>query len=130
MKKYLAGCFYDDCNIPEGHYPEKYYTNDYESFYDENDKLLDNNTLKEWAIWNNSPWSLTCEKYEIKYNCKDYSDILEGEPKWTCSYHVVGYDGIATTVIQYGNTPEEALEKTKAFFQYLQKNYNLAGESI
>ena len=26
MKKYLAGCFYDDCNIPEGHYPEKYYT--------------------------------------------------------------------------------------------------------
>lgn len=48
MKKYLAGCFYDDCNIPEGHYPEKYYTDDYESFYDENDKLLDNNTLKEW----------------------------------------------------------------------------------
>lgn len=28
MKKYLAGCFYDDCNIPEGHYPEKYYTDE------------------------------------------------------------------------------------------------------
>ena len=77
MKKYLAGCFYDDCNIPEGHYPEKYYTDDYESFYD-----------------------------------------------------VVGYEGITTMIRQYGNNPEEALEKTKAFFQYLQKNYNTENASI
>lgn len=31
---------------------------------------------------------------------------------------------------QYGNTPEEALEKTKAFFQYLQKNYNTEDEKV
>lgn len=31
---------------------------------------------------------------------------------------------------QYGNTPEESLEKTKAFFQYLQKSYNIEEEKV
>lgn len=126
MKKYLAGYYYD----PHEKKEHNYYTDDYKRFYDENDKLLENDTLIEWSIWINSPWSLTCEKYEIKYNCKNYSDIPEGEPEWTCSYHVIGYDGIATTITQYGNTPEEALEKTKAFFRYLQEHYNIEDESI
>lgn len=127
MKKYLVGYYYDPHEDKEHKY---YYTDDYKNFYDENDKLLKNDILNQWSIWINSPWSLTCEQYEIKYNCKNYSDIPEGEPEWICSYHVIGYDGITTMIRQYGNTPEEALEKTKAFFQYLQKNYNTENASI
>lgn len=126
MKNYLAGYYYD----PHEDKEHKYYTDDYKNFYDENDKLLKNDILNQWSIWINSPWSLTCEQYEIKYNCKNYSDIPEGEPEWVCSYYVIGYDGITTMIRQYGNTPEESLEKTKAFFQYLQKSYNIEDEKV
>lgn len=126
MKKYLAGFIYDPHNEKE----HKFYTCDYKLFYNENDKPNDDNIMNQWAIWINSPWSLTCEQYEIKYNCKNYSDIPKDEPKWMCSYSVIGYDGISTKLIQYGNTPEEALEKTRLFFQYLQEKYNTENISI
>lgn len=95
MKKYLAGYYYD----PHEDKEHKYYTDDYKNFYDENDKLLKNDILNQLSIWINSPWSLTCEQYEIKYNCKNYSDIPEGEPEWVCSYYVIGYDGITTMIM-------------------------------
>lgn len=124
MKKYLAGsfCFTEDI---------KYYTNDFVIFYTEDNKELDIEDLKEWAVWINSPWSQVNEKYEIKCNCRDaYTQIDENEPIWKCEYSIVGYDGISASVIGYGNTVFEALKSCKENFQMLQEKYNTENESF
>lgn len=124
MKKYKAGSFcFDKKNV--------YYTDDFVSFYNENDEELTKEDMEEWSVWINSPWSQAHEKYEIKCNCKDaYTQMNENDPVWKCEYSIVGYDGISASVIGYGNTEIESLENCKEHFQMLQKIYNTGNESI
>lgn len=120
MKKYKAGRFYYD---KENRF--EYYTDDFETFYEENDIKLTDEDLEDWAAWLNSPWSYNHESYTIKVNCKNaYSQIDENEPMWKCEYSIIGYDGIEASVFGYGNTEEEALEDCKINFQVLQYKYN------
>ena len=98
MKKYKAGIF---DYIEE----EIYYTDDFITFYDENDEVLSEENLKYWSEWINSPWSQDHEKYEIRLNCKDaYTPMDESKPRWVCEYYIIGYDGITASVFGYGNT--------------------------
>lgn len=74
MKKYLAGesCFREE---------EHYYTDDFVTFYNEDDEELNKGDLEQMAVWINSPWSQAHEKYEIRCNCKDaYTQMDENEP--------------------------------------------------
>lgn len=124
MKKYLAGefCFREE---------EHYYTDDFVTFYNENDEELNKEDLEWWAVWINSPWSQAHEKYEIRCNCKDaYTQMDGNEPTWRCEYSIVGYDGISASVTGYGDTPEEALRKCNELFQMLQDKYNVEDESV
>lgn len=124
MKKYKAGSFYFDEE-------ENYYTDDFVTFYKENDEALNNDDLEQWAVWFNSSWSQAHESYEIRCNCKDaYTQMDENEPTWKCKYSIVGYEGISASVFGYGNTEVEALENCKNHFQMLQDKYNTENESI
>lgn len=124
MKKYLAGEF---CFIKEEHY----YTDDFVTFYNENDEELSKEDLEQWTVWINSPWSQAHEKYEIRCNCKDaYTQMDENEPTWECEYSIIGYDDISASVIGYGDTPEEALRKCNELFQMLQDKYNVEDKSV
>ena len=124
MKKYKAGSFCFNEEIV-------YYTDDFISFYKENDEELTKEDMEEWAVWINSPWSQVHEKYEIKCNCKDaYTQMDTNEPVWKCKYSIVGYDGISASVIGYGNTEFEALKSCKDHFKMLQEKYNKENESV
>lgn len=122
--KYKAGSFLY-------HEEEKYYTEDFATFYKENNEMLKGEDLEYWSVWLNSPWSQAHEKYIISCNCKDaYTEMDKEEPIWKCEYSVVGYDGISTTILGYGNTEIAALEECKMHFQILQELYNPNKESF
>lgn len=124
MKKYKAGSFYFNEE-------ENYYTDDFVTFYKENDEELNNNDLIQWAVWINSPWSQAHEGYNIRCNCKDaYTEMNKNEPIWKCEYSIVGYDGISASVFGYGNTEVKALNSCKSHFQMLQDKYNTENKSI
>ena len=124
MKKYKAGSFYFNKE-------ESYYTNDFMTFCKENDEVLNEDELEQWAVWINSPWSQAHERYEIKYNCKDaYTQMDDNEPVWKCKYSIIEYDGISASVFGYANTELEALESCKNHFQMLQDKYNIENESV
>ena len=124
MKKYKAGSFYFNEE-------ENYYTDDFVTFCKENDEILNEDELEQWAVWINSPWSQAHERYEIKYNCKNaYTQMDDNEPVWKCEYFIVGYDGVSASVTGYGDTPEEALRKCNELFQMLQDKYNVEDESV
>ena len=126
MKKYKAGGFY----YSQEHSYD-YYTDNFETFYKENDIELSEEDLEEWAIWINSPWSQAHEGYVIKVNCKNaYTQMDENEPIWKCEYSIIGYDGIEASVFGYGNTEYKALEDCKNHFQMLQDKYNPEGNSV
>lgn len=126
MKKYKAGWLYVN---KENEFD--YYTDDFETFYKDNDEELSNEDLNEWAVCANSPWSQAHETYEIKVNCKDaYTEMDENEPIWKCEYYVIGYDGISASVFGYGYTEIEALEDCKNHFQMLQDKYNPEDDSF
>lgn len=126
MKKYKAGAFY----FNKRHNFE-YYTNDFKTFYKENDEELTNEDLEEWAVTINSPWSQADEKYEISLNCKSpYIPMDENEPMWRCRYCIIGYEFISASVFGYGNTEAEALVDCKDHFQMLQDKYNPEDESF
>lgn len=100
-------------------------------FIDSNDEVLTEKELKEWAVWINSPWSQTQESYTISLNCKDsYTAMNPSDPIWKCVYEIIGYDGITSTVIGYGQTEEEALIRCKELFAYLQSNYKKENEAV
>lgn len=126
MKKYKAGGFFfnkENCF--------EYYTDDFKTFYQENDKELTSEDLEEWALTLNSPWSQADERYEIEVNCKNaYTQMDENEPIWRCEYSIVGYDCISASVFGYGNTEVEALENCKNHFQMLQDKYNPEDDSF
>lgn len=118
MRKYKAGIF-------EYIEEEIYYTDDFITFYDENDEVLSEENLKYWSEWINSPWSQDHEKYEIRINCKDaYTPMDESKLGWVCEYYIIGYDGITASVFGYGNTEIEALKSCKEHFGWLQAKYN------
>ena len=126
MKKYKAGLFFHNKDLSFD-----YYTDDFETFYKENDEELTKDDLEEWAVWINSPWSQAHERYELSFNCKDaYTQMNETDPKWKCEYHTIGYGGISASVYGYGNTEIEAFENCKKHFQMLQVKYNPENESI
>lgn len=52
------------------------------------------------------------------------------DPIWKCVYEIIGYDGITSTVIGYGQTEEEALIRRKELFAYLQSNYKKENEAV
>lgn len=122
--KYKAGSFLY-------HEEENYYTEDFATFYKENNEMLKGEDLEHWSVWLNSPWSQAHEKYIISCNCKDaYTEMDKEEPIWKCEYSVVGYDGISATILGYGDTEESALEECKRHFQMLQESHNPNGESF
>lgn len=87
--------------------------------------------IEHWAMWLNSPWSQTCEKYTIEVNCKDgYTEVEDKSILWRCIYKVIGYESITSTIIGYGATQQEALEDCLTLFDVVQKKYNPKGESI
>ena len=125
MKKYLAG--YTEFNNTK----ECFYTDDFKTFYSKNDKELEESDLEFWAEWINSPWSQAHEFYKISINCKDaYTEMNKNDPKFKCEYIILGYEGVASCVIGYGNTEYKALSKCKKLFRYLQNNYNKNNKSI
>lgn len=96
-------------------------------FYTDDKSILtaDYDDLQYWAEAINSPWSQDHEKYTIKYNCKDsYTKMEESEPQFICIYDIVGFEGLYSEVIGYGDTVEDALKDCKDLFQYLQDNFN------
>lgn len=126
MKKHKAGGFYFN---KENNF--EYYTDDFETFYKENDEELTSEDLEEWAVTINSPWSQADEKYEITVNCKNaYTPMDESEPIWRCKYYTIGYECISAYVFGYGNTEVEALEDCKNHFNMLQNKYNPEDESF
>lgn len=112
MKRYKAGSF---CSFDE---EEDYYTDDFMTFYKENDEILNNDSLEHWIVWLNSPWSSTSKNYKIKH-------MNQNEPTWECEYLVVAYDGIQVSIFGYGNTETEALENCIAHFRMMQDKYNI-----
>ena len=126
MKKYKAGWIYF-----EEENELNYYTDDFKTFYKNDDEELNIEDLEEWAILVNSPWSQNHVTYKIKLNCKNaYTKMEENEPAWKCEYYITGYDGISAAVFGYGNTEAEALENCKKYFQMLQDKYNPEDKSI
>lgn len=124
MKKYICGTFNFNKEI-------FYYTNDFITFYKEDELILTNEDLEEWSVWLNSPWSQAHERYEISCNCKDgYTEMDKDDFLWKCEYSIVGYDGISASIFGYGNTEEESLIDCKKHFKYLQDNYNKEDESV
>lgn len=98
---------------------------------DNNNKVLTNEDLNDWAVWINSPWSQNNEKYTIKCNCEDsYTKMEKDKPIWRCEYLIIGFEAITSSVIGYGFSEEEALKNCKDLFKYLQKNYNKKNESF
>ena len=107
------------------------YFKDNDKIVDENQKEIKKEDLEELAVWINSPWSQSNERYKIEVNCKDgYSPIPEGEPVWRCLYTAVGYEATTATIIGYGITPDESLQDCIELFRTLQKEYNPDNESI
>lgn len=124
MEKQLVGYI----DMRTGVHPKDlYYSGDGVEFFpdiDDNVKLT-KETLEDWAICINSPWSQADEHYEISVNCKDaYTEFAKDSPVWKCEYIVVGYDCITSCVIGYGQTEEEALNDCKRLFCHLQEAYN------
>lgn len=118
MKKCKAGSFYVYEEI-------NYYTDDFVTFYKENDDELSKDDIEIWSKWINSPWFQDHEQYIIDVNCKNaYTPMDENDPIWRCEYSIVGYDMITASVFGYGNTEVEALEDCKNHFQMLQDKYN------
>ena len=96
------------------------YSDDFINFYDRNGKILNEEELKNWSIWLNSPWSYDCFKYMI---------FLDSEKKWQCDYVVFGYDCVSA-IFSFGDTPQEALTNCQNNFKKLQEKYNPDNISI
>lgn len=108
-----------------------FFSDNMKDFIDSNNEVLTDKELNDWAVWINSPWSQTHESYTISLNCKDsYTAMNSSDPVWKCVYEVIGYDGITSTVVGYGQTEEEALIRCKELFTYLQSNYNKENEAV
>lgn len=107
-----------------------YYTNDFNSFCDEDGNKLSDDVLNEWAVCLNSPWSQTEMSYRTELNCKDaYTEMNKKiEPVWRTTYRVTGYDLIVSMICGYGNTPQESLENCILNFKKLQEKYNPDGK--
>lgn len=106
---------------------ENFYTDDFKKFYSdvEMTQELLSDDLEGWAVSLNSPWSQEDEKWIIECNCVDaYIPMIKTEPTFRCIYEVVGYDGISSCVIGYGNTQQNSLQECVAHFEYLQNKYN------
>lgn len=97
-------------------------------FYD--GKRMDKKDLVDWAIWLNSPWSQTCERYVIEINCKDgYTAVEDRNFLWKCTYTIIGYEGYSASIIGYGQDEAEALRLCKTNFESLQDLFNPERES-
>lgn len=108
----------------------KVYTDDMKSFTDGKEELI-NDDMEAYAVFLNSPWSQSNEKYIIELNCKDaYTAMDENEPVFRCYYQVVGYEACLSTIYGYGNTEMEALENCINNFKYIQEKYNPEDESF
>lgn len=86
--------------------------------------------MNDYAVFLNSPWSQDNMHYEIKLNCKDaYTDMDPDAPQWRCLYSIVGYNGLFTSILGYGDTPNEALEDCIAIKAHIQDKFNPDDES-
>lgn len=104
---------------------KNYYTDDFNSFYNKNRVKLSDDTLSEWAICLNSPWSQTEMEYKTELNCESaYTKMKETEPKWRTIYTVRSYDFFISEIYGYGNTPQELLENCISNFTHFQEKYN------
>lgn len=104
---------------------KNYYTDDFTSFYNKNRVKLSDDTLNEWAICLNSPWSQTEMEYKTELNCESaYTKMKETEPKWRTIYTVRSYDFFISEIYGYGDTPQESLENCISNFTHFQEKYN------
>lgn len=74
------------------------------------------NEVKAWLHGLTHPWS----------DKSVYISILPltDEDEWVCDYCSVVYDGLESHVCEYGDTPQEALEKCIALRDALIERYN------
>lgn len=99
---------------------EIYYTNDFESFYTEDDVKLNEEDIYRWAVCISDPWDDSLEGYEITINLKDREWEWDGQgPKWKCVYSMTGYEGLGASVYGYGDTEEIALKECRNHLQWL-----------
>lgn len=87
---------------------------------EENKKYTDKEYFKDFAITNNSPWSLRNENWIIRYD--------DNEDAYLCSHYIIGYDMIESELYAYGDTEVEALQNCIKFFREFQEKWNPEGE--
>lgn len=97
----------------------------------ENIFLATKEECEEFALWLNSPWSYTTENYKIEFNCvNNESSPSKKLPEYRCLYTIIGYEGITSIIIGYGNEPNIALEDCISKFNYIQELYNKDDECV
>lgn len=106
------------------------YSSDNKTFIRRNGTNIDEETLKEWALWLNSPWSFKDESFKIDYNTDGFKPLPPGGPNFVCTRTVVGFEFTSAECIGYGNTEEEALKNCKELNKFVQETYNKENNSI
>lgn len=104
-----------------------FYSLSWHRFFSDNDSQYEDKYINSLAILINSPWSHVNQLFIIVPDTDENQQTILG---WQCTYQVIGYDGISTTIYGYGKSEEEAMKNCKDFFKYLQANYNKEGISI
>ncbi len=109
-------------------------TDNWFRFHDMEGTPFSEETLQRWALWLNSPWSYSTEKYRIERNLSLKDNYTPAENfeqyPWRCYFEVVGYDCACAAVYGYGETPEEALMHCIAHEKHIQYTYNPKNISV
>ena len=71
-------------------------------------------TLNEWAVCLNSPWSNGSVSYVVSRECGT----------WKASYCVNAMNGISAEIYGYADSPERAIMVCREFFAEIQIKYN------
>lgn len=113
--------------------PLEIQTKDWINFQDAEGNPVDEDLLQSWAIFLNSPWSYSSEKYHIELNTKKDGFAVSLDFKqypWRCYLEVVGYERCTGVIYGYGKSPEEALVQCISHNLYIQSRYNPKDESF
>ena len=94
------------------------FSNDFINFYDETGAPLDEEKIKDWVLWINSPRSYDHFHYIVKFQEEDE------EYKWHWHYIVFGSNYTQAGIVGFGNTPQEAITNCQNNFKELQEKYN------
>ena len=102
------------------------YTDNFVDFYDKNKNKIPEEKLKEWAMYMNSPWRETGEKYATRRT----NILFNEEYSWETYYRVMSRDLGCSSIYGYGDTPEESFENCISNFTKVQERYNPEGKQF